>query len=55
MIGGESVDGDSTLIEFPLPTDAIGDILGSLDEAGYEETYTVISQVESAQTPTPRR
>lgn len=51
VIGGESVDGDSTLIEFPLPTDAIGDILGSLDEAGYEETYTVISQVESAQTP----
>ncbi|MFC6904824.1 DUF389 domain-containing protein [Halalkalicoccus tibetensis] len=51
VVSGESADGDAALIEFPLPTDAVGDVLGSLDEAGYEETYTVISQVESAHTP----
>lgn len=51
VIGGESPDGESVLIEFPLPTDAVGDVLDGLDEAGYEETYTVIGQVESAHTP----
>ena len=51
VISGESAEGDSILLEFPLPTDAIGDVLSALDEAGYEETYTVISQIESAQTP----
>ncbi|ADJ16049.1 DUF389 domain-containing protein [Halalkalicoccus jeotgali] len=51
VISGENATGDSVLIEFPLPTDAVGDVLGSLDEAGYEDTYTVISQVESARTP----
>lgn len=51
VIGGESADGDGVLIEFPLPTDAVGDVLESLDEAGYEETYTVIAGIESAHTP----
>ncbi|WP_122090330.1 DUF389 domain-containing protein [Halalkalicoccus subterraneus] len=51
VISGENATGDAVLIEFPLPTDAVGDVLGSLDEAGYDDTYTVISQVESAQTP----
>ncbi|MCL7417153.1 MAG: DUF389 domain-containing protein [Halalkalicoccus sp.] len=51
VISGENATGDAVLIEFPLPTDAVGNILGRLDEAGYEDTYTVISQVESARTP----
>ncbi|KYH27557.1 hypothetical protein HAPAU_02250 [Halalkalicoccus paucihalophilus] len=51
VISGENATGDAVLIEFPLPTDAVGEILGRLDEAGYEDTYTVISQVESARTP----
>lgn len=51
VISGENATGDAVLIEFPLPTDAVGDILGRLDEVGYEDTYTVISQVESAHTP----
>jgi uncharacterized hydrophobic protein (TIGR00271 family) len=51
VVSGESAESGSTLLEFPLPTDAVGDVLGALDEAGYEETYTVISQIESARTP----
>nr|WP_303650261.1 DUF389 domain-containing protein [Halalkalicoccus sp. NIPERK01] len=51
VVSGESTSGDAVLLEFPLPNDAVGDVLGDLDEAGYEETYTLISQVESAHTP----
>ncbi|MEM4780557.1 MAG: DUF389 domain-containing protein [Halalkalicoccus sp.] len=51
VISGESASGDAVLVEFPLPEDAVGDILRKLDESGYEDTYTVISQVESAHTP----
>lgn len=51
VVAGESADGDGVLIEFPVPTDAVGDVLETLDEAGYEETYTVIAGIESAHTP----
>ncbi len=43
---------EHTLVQFPLPTDAVGDVLGALSEAGVDErAYTVVGSAESAMTP----
>ncbi len=46
-------DRASVLLEIPLPSDAIGDTLGALEEAGIEtDEYTVIQSGEAALTAT---
>ncbi|EMA43748.1 TIGR00341 family protein [Halococcus saccharolyticus] len=41
----------STLVEFPLPTQAVGYVLDELREAGFDDSrYTVISGAETAKT-----
>lgn len=43
---------DSVVVEFTVPTDAVGEILETLDESAVErEQYTIISPVEAAMTP----
>lgn len=45
-------DEEQWLVEFPVPTDAIGYVLDQLGEAGVEEDqYTVVTSVETAMTP----
>ncbi len=46
------MDGEEVvLVRFPLPTDAIGYVLGALEEAGLDpDRYTVIGAVEAAST-----
>jgi len=40
------------VIEFPLPTDAVGNIRDTLEEAGFpEDGYTVLGSAETAMTP----
>ncbi|WP_115862562.1 TIGR00341 family protein [Halorussus litoreus] len=47
----DRTDGD-LLVEFPLPTDGVGDAMDALREAGVdEERYTVIGNAETASTP----
>ena len=44
---------EEVLLEFPIPADASGEILGALDDAGLgEDAYTVVGSVETASTPT---
>lgn len=48
----ENVNEDDLLVEFPLPSDGVGDVMGALQEAGLEEGhYTVIGTAETASTP----
>lgn len=45
-------DEEQWLVEFPVPTDAIGYVLDQLAEAGVDENqYTVVTSVETAMTP----
>jgi uncharacterized hydrophobic protein (TIGR00341 family) len=51
---GES-EGD-LLVEFPLPSDGVGDVMDALQEAGLEEgNYTIIGTAETASTPNMER
>ncbi|MFC4356357.1 TIGR00341 family protein [Halobium salinum] len=46
-------DGDdsTTLVEFPLPTQAVGYVLGEIRDAGLDDSeYTVVTSVETAKT-----
>ncbi|MFC7154600.1 TIGR00341 family protein [Halomarina halobia] len=46
-----SDDGETALLEFPLPTQAVGFVLGKLREAGFDDgQYTVIASAETAKT-----
>ncbi|WP_135826877.1 TIGR00341 family protein [Halorussus ruber] len=46
-------EGDEVLLEFPIPSDGIGDVMNALREAGLEdENYTVMGNAETASTPT---
>lgn len=45
-------DDKQWLVEFPVPTDAIGYVFDRLDETGVEQDqYTVVTSVETAMTP----
>ncbi len=47
-----AIDG-GMLVEFPLPTDAVNDVLSKLHEAGLdEESYIVVGTAETAETAT---
>ena len=49
--GGGATKG-SWVLEFPLPTDAVGDVLDMLREAGVDDDdYLVVSTAEAAMTP----
>ncbi|WP_152419977.1 TIGR00341 family protein [Haloferax prahovense] len=50
-VGESDADARSYLIEFPLPTEAVDRIRETLSEAGFEERYLVIGNIESATTP----
>ncbi|WP_254544422.1 TIGR00341 family protein [Halomarina pelagica] len=46
-----SADGETALLEFPLPTQAVEFVLGELREAGFDDgQYTVIASAETAKT-----
>jgi uncharacterized hydrophobic protein (TIGR00341 family) len=43
---------EDVLVEFPLPSDGVGDVMDALQEAGIEEShYTIIGTAETASTP----
>jgi uncharacterized hydrophobic protein (TIGR00271 family) len=44
-------DGDTTVVEFPIPTDALGDVLGSIRETGLDDEYIVVLNAINASTP----
>ena len=45
--------GEAVLVEFPLPSDGVGDVMDALRDAGLEEAeYTVVGTAETASTPT---
>ena len=47
---------ENVLIEFPLPSDGVGDVMDALREAGLEENdYTVMGSAETASTPNMER
>ncbi|WP_227352753.1 TIGR00341 family protein [Haladaptatus salinisoli] len=53
VITASGVADGGTLVEFPLPTDAVSDVLGRLHEAGLdEESYIVVGTAETAETST---
>nr|WP_240147629.1 TIGR00341 family protein [Halorussus sp. JP-T4] len=44
--------GEEVLVEFPLPSDGVGDVMDALRDAGLEEDeYTVMATAETAATP----
>lgn len=45
-----SVD-DASVIEFPIPTDALGDVLDAIRETGLDDEYIVILNAMNASTP----
>lgn len=46
-------DGESLLLEFPIPADASGELLDALHDAGLrDDAYTVVGTVDTATTPT---
>ncbi|WP_227357024.1 TIGR00341 family protein [Haladaptatus salinisoli] len=47
----ESDGGDSAVVQFPLPTQAVDGVLSDLREAGLDDSYTVVGSVETAKTP----
>lgn len=45
-------DEERWLLTFPVPTDAVGYVLGRLEDAGVDvDRYTVVSNLETAMTP----
>ncbi|WP_129115760.1 DUF389 domain-containing protein [Halegenticoccus tardaugens] len=49
---GDDGQADRTLVQFPLPTDAVPDVLDALHGAGLDEdAYVVVGSAESALTP----
>lgn len=52
VFAGQGTGEGTVLLECPVPTDAVGEVLSALEEAGHDpESYTVIGSVESASTP----
>ena len=49
VVSGRGTAGE-TLVEFPVPTDGVGEVLDALDATG-EDAYVVIQDVETARTP----
>lgn len=45
------VDGNASIIEFPIPTDALGDVLDAIREVGLDDEYIVILDAMNASTP----
>lgn len=43
-------DRDAVLLEFPLPTPAVEDVLEDLRAAGFDEEYTIVTSAESVTT-----
>lgn len=48
---GDRDSPDSQVIEFPIPTDALGVILDEIREAGLDDDYIVVLSAENASTP----
>jgi len=47
---------EEVMVEFPLPSDGVGDVMGALRDAGLEEDeYTVMGNAETASTPNMER
>ncbi|WP_135829640.1 TIGR00341 family protein [Halorussus halobius] len=53
VVETDSGDEETVLVEFPLPSDGVGDVLDALDDAGLDDAaYSVIGTAETASTPT---
>ncbi|UPW02160.1 TIGR00341 family protein [Halorussus gelatinilyticus] len=47
---------EEVMVEFPLPSDGVGDVMDALEDAGLEEEeYTVMATAETASTPNMER
>jgi uncharacterized hydrophobic protein (TIGR00271 family) len=52
VLEGADETADSRIVEFPLPTDAVGDVLDAIRSAGIDDdVYTVIGSAEAAMSP----
>ncbi|MFC7231416.1 DUF389 domain-containing protein [Saliphagus sp. GCM10025308] len=48
----ENTDGEnSVIVQFPLPTQAVEEVLETLEEAGVDDDFIVVSSIETARTP----
>ena len=53
VVVGASSERGGSLVEFPLPTDAVGDVFDELHDAGLpDDAYTVVGSAETASTET---
>ena len=48
---GTETPPDSSIVEFPVPTDGLGDVLDAVRDAGLDDEYLVILSAENAVTP----
>lgn len=46
-----SADDDATVVEFPIPTDTLGEVLDAIHEVGLDDKYIVILNAMNATTP----
>lgn len=44
-------DEAATIVHFPLPTEAVDEVLGALHEAGVDDSFVVVGNAESVLTP----
>ncbi|MFB6165509.1 MAG: DUF389 domain-containing protein [Haloarculaceae archaeon] len=52
VLAGDGEMTDASVVEFPVPTDAVGDVLDALERASVDaDAYTVIAGAETAMTP----
>lgn len=52
VIEADHRTGSGVLVEFPLPSDGVGDVFGALRDAGLEaDDYSIIGTAETASTP----
>jgi len=50
VVLSEDSDTDAVLVQFPLPTPAVEDVLDDLNAAGLEDMYTVVTSAETVET-----
>ncbi|PSP73169.1 DUF389 domain-containing protein [Halobacteriales archaeon QS_3_64_16] len=51
LTSGDEESADTSIVEFPVPADGLGDVLDSAREAGLDDEYVVIISAENAITP----
>ncbi|MFP8957266.1 TIGR00341 family protein [Natrialbaceae archaeon A-CW3] len=51
VVTEDSTEHADVLVQFPLPTQAVEEVLDSLEEAGIDDQFVIVSSIETARTP----